>query len=80
MGIVRSIPPTLTGLCSIILLSLSLVGCTTIENRRDLYFPQRVWGPYTKMYWNGIPSTTSTQVIIKRSSSDGKSVVKPQGS
>jgi len=28
---------------------LSLTSCTTLENRRDMYFPQQVNGPYTRM-------------------------------
>lgn len=28
---------------------LSLSSCTTLENRRDMYFPQKVNGPYTRM-------------------------------
>jgi hypothetical protein len=60
------------------LLTVSLVGCTTIENRRDLYFPQCVWGPYTKMLHHGIPAPKSVQGTWKGTPSDGKSVVKPQ--
>jgi hypothetical protein len=33
-----------------------LVGCTTLANRRDLYFPQTVEGPYTRMLRDGIPA------------------------
>ncbi|MCX7869464.1 MAG: hypothetical protein N2322_05875 [Terrimicrobiaceae bacterium] len=32
-----------------------LASCTTLENRRDLYSPQRVDGPYTRMLREGIP-------------------------
>lgn len=32
-----------------------LASCTTLENRRDLYAPQRVEGPYTRMLKKGIP-------------------------
>lgn len=32
-----------------------LASCTTLENRRDLYAPQRVDGPYTRMLREGIP-------------------------
>lgn len=28
---------------------LSLTSCTTLENRRDMYSPQQVNGPYTRM-------------------------------
>lgn len=30
-------------------------SCTTLENRRDLYAPQKVKGPYTRMLKDGIP-------------------------
>jgi hypothetical protein len=55
-----------------------MIGCTTIENRRDLYFPQCVWGPYTKMLHHGIPAPKSVQGTWKGTPSDGKSVVKPK--
>ncbi|MEI8293586.1 MAG: hypothetical protein WCG66_06260 [bacterium] len=31
----------------------TLPACTTIQNRRDLYFPQTVEGPYTRMLKDG---------------------------
>jgi hypothetical protein len=35
-------------------LALSLLtSCTTIQNRRDLYSPQTVEGPYTRMLKDG---------------------------
>ena len=62
-----------------LLLSLTLIGCTTVQNRRDLYFPQCVWGPYTQMLHRGIPAPASVQGTVKTTaSSDGKSVVAPQ--
>jgi hypothetical protein len=30
-----------------------LASCTTVQNRRDLYFPQPVNGPYTRMLKDG---------------------------
>ncbi len=36
-----------------ILAILLLPGCTTIQNRRDLYSPQPVEGPYTRMLKDG---------------------------
>ena len=36
-----------------ILAILLLSGCTTIQNRRDLYSPQPVEGPYTRMLKDG---------------------------
>jgi len=30
-----------------------LASCTTLQNRRDLYFPQPVNGPYTRMLKDG---------------------------
>jgi len=54
-----------------------LTSCTTLENRRDMYSPQTVNGPYTRMLRDGIPKvqavSSSVQVI---STSDGKSVVR----
>lgn len=36
--------------------AVSLTACTTLENRRDMYSPQTVNGPYTRMLKDGIPS------------------------
>lgn len=62
---------------------VTMSSCTTLENRRDLYFPQTVNGPYTRMLDNGIPHVTRTIVqttttTSSRVSSDGKAVVAPQ--
>lgn len=40
-------------------------GCTTIENRRDLYSPQRVEGPYTRMLRDGIPDVSQQSVSVE---------------
>lgn len=65
------------------LVLMSLSGCTTIQNRRDLYFPQRVEGPYTRMLQRGLkpPSPAQTVQATKSSSpsGNGKNVIKPQG-
>lgn len=58
--------------------SLCLSACTTISNRRDLYFPQTVDGPYTKIRRQGLPKTSS-EALPARTASDGKQVLKPQG-
>lgn len=68
-------------------LSLSLVvlaSCTTIQNRRDLYFPQTVNGPYTRMLkdgsWRKNKSTDdnkSSQSVTSGSSSRDSKSVKP---
>jgi outer membrane protein assembly factor BamE (lipoprotein component of BamABCDE complex) len=42
-------PALLASILAILLLS----GCTTIQNRRDLYSPQPVEGPYTRMLKDG---------------------------
>ncbi len=42
-------PALLASILAIILLS----SCTTIQNRRDLFFPQPVEGPYTRMLKDG---------------------------
>ena len=54
-----------------------LASCTTLENRRDMYNPQVVNGPYTRMMKNGIPKYRHVLVPGSGgSSSDGKSVVR----
>jgi hypothetical protein len=77
----RSHPSPLTlltcGLCLIV-----LFGCTTIQNRRDLYFPQTVEGPYTRMLHHRLATPSPTPVRFPKgtgSSGDGKNVIKPQG-
>ena len=57
--------------------ALSLASCTTLENRRDMYNPQRVNGPYTRMVKDGIPKYQHVLVPVQGGhSSDGKSVVR----
>lgn len=68
-------------------LSLSLVvlaSCTTIQNRRDLYFPQTVNGPYTRMLKDGswrknksADDSKSSQSVTSGSSSRDSKSVKP---
>ena len=59
------------------LAALLLASCTTLENRRDMYNPQVVNGPYTRMMKNGIPKYRHVLVSGSGgSSSDGKSVVR----
>lgn len=62
----------------VILVTLSFTSCTTVENYRSLYFPQRVMGPYTRMLHHGIPKSSSTQTVEQTTDTDGKTVVKPQ--
>jgi len=71
-------PPS-GSLALFLLLLLTLGGCTTLENRRDLYFPQCVWGPYTKMLHKGIPKPKPENVTFPQSIGSGKDVIKPQG-
>lgn len=66
-------------LAATLLLILSLTGCTTLENRRDLYFPQCVWGPYTKMLHKGIPKPKPEKIVLPKSTGSGKEVIKPRG-
>ena len=52
-----------------------LASCTTIQNRRDLFFPQTVEGPYTRMlkdrsWLKKKPSATS---LAPESQPDGSS-------
>ena len=60
------------------LAALLLASCTTLENRRDMYNPQVVNGPYTRMMKDGIPKYRHVLVPVSggASSSDGKSVVR----
>ena len=54
-----------------------LASCTTLENRRDMYNPQTVNGPYTRMLKDGIPKFRTVVVPVSGGhSSDGKSVVR----
>jgi hypothetical protein len=73
--------PPIGSLALILLIMPFLGGCTTVENRRDLYFPQRVWGPYTKILHKGIPKQKPQTIILPTSTSNGsgKNVIKPQG-
>lgn len=65
--------PILAGALLLALFETS--GCTTLANRRDLYFPGTVNGPYTLMKAHGIPRPQAVSGTV--SSGDGKSVVKP---
>lgn len=64
--------------------ALSLASCTTLENRRDMYFPQKVNGPYTRMAkeWDNSPhpanAHTKTVRVDASASPDGKNYVSPQ--
>ena len=57
-----------------------LCSCTTVQNRRDLYSPQKVNGPYTRLLAErrGKPLTEAqpTVKLVEAKSSDSK-VVKP---
>jgi len=66
------------------LLACLLAGCTTIQNRRDLYFPQTVQGPYSRMLHHGLSVPSPTPFNMKGSPSiggkgSGKEVIKPRG-
>lgn len=68
--------------CASLCLTLTLLcGCTTIQNRRDLYFPQQVRGPYTRMLDHGLKanSQAATPIPSIKGSGDGKRVIRPQG-
>ena len=64
--------------------ALAFTSCTTLENRRDMYFPQKVNGPYTRMIkkWDatrhhGIrKGTTGSGKTL--TTSGGKDYVAPQ--
>jgi hypothetical protein len=53
-----------------------LASCTTLENRRDLYAPQKVQGPYTRMLKDGIPKPEPVSGEAPEGISDGKQVVR----
>lgn len=53
-----------------------MTACTTLENRRDMYYPQVVNGPYTRMLHEGIPKPQPVCGHVSVRTSDGKSVVK----
>lgn len=54
-----------------------LTSCTTLENRRDMYSPQTVNGPYTRMLKDGIPKVQPVSGSAQGGSiSDGKSVIR----
>lgn len=36
----------------------------TLENRRDMYFPQKVNGPYSRMVCEGIPAVEETKITV----------------
>lgn len=46
-------------------LAFLISACTTLENRRDLYAPQKVEGPYTRMLQDGIPKPAATEGEIE---------------
>jgi len=76
--------PSVTPLSGALLLACLLAGCTTIQNRRDLYFPQTVQGPYTRMVNHGLSIPSPTPLNIKGSATStgtgsGKEVIKPRG-
>ncbi len=53
-----------------------LTSCTTLENRRDMFFPQKVNGPYTRMLHDGIPKPQPVSgVVIQTRTSDYKGTV-----
>jgi len=58
------------------LAALALTSCTTLENRRDMYNPQRVNGPYTRMLKDGIPKPEPVGGVAPAGISDGKTVVR----
>ncbi len=57
--------------------ALIITSCTqtTLENRRDLYFPQTVNGPYTRMLHSGVPKSEESQPAPVKTQSDYKNVV-----
>lgn len=72
-------------LLTTILLSALLSACccskpflcktVTLENRRDMYFPQKVKGPYTRMLCKGIPAPQPVSGVAPAGTGDYKNVV-----
>lgn len=66
-----------------ILVTLLLASCTTIQNRRDLFSPQTVEGPYTRMLKDGswrkqkVADVDSSSPADVSTSSDSKMVKTP---
>lgn len=66
-----------------ILVILLLSSCTTIQNRRDLFSPQTVEGPYTRMLKDGswrkqkVADVDSSSPADVSTSSDSKMVKTP---
>lgn len=62
----------------------SCAARVTLENRRDLYSPQTVWGPYTRMLHDGsyklvrtrTTTTTTTVTTTTGAQGDYKNVVR----
>ena len=57
---------------------LLMAGCTTLQNRRDLYFPQRVDGPYTRMLRHGLKAPAPAPIKLPAPERDGKQVIRPR--
>jgi len=70
------LPPVKYFLPAVLLATTFLTSCTTLQNRRDMYSPQRVQGPYTRMLKDGIPKPQSVSGDAPQGSSDGKSVIR----
>jgi len=68
--------PVKVSLFVLALAVVALSACTTLENRRDMYFPQKVNGPYTRMLKDGIPKPQPVHGAAPNGMSDGKSVVR----
>ena len=61
---------------------VTLCGCTTLQNRRDLYFPEKVEGPYTRILQHRLATPSPTPVrfpTVTGVTGSGKNVIKPQG-
>ncbi len=75
-----TLPPNIpVGIGIAFLMALFFTGCTTVENRRDLYFPQVVEGPYTRMLHKGIPKQKVQTITLPKETGGSKNVIKPRG-
>jgi hypothetical protein len=59
-------------------LTLATTACTTLQNRRDLYFAQTVRGPYTRLLNHLIGKPKQGSVGSSSKTSEGKSFISQQ--
>jgi len=58
---------------------ITLTACTTIQNRRDLYFPGTVQGPYTRMLEHRLKAPSPTLLRFPRRREEERTWSGPRG-